>query len=107
MDGLQARLEQGGLVKTVQSSTSLQSNIVAGKLMAQHWQDINLDAQRKSWEESCLEIAQAQEASSISRKGIAESTKAFRKHTDEEKLANWGTLLKSYQAEIDKLTKRR
>eukprot|EP00285_Hemiselmis_virescens_P014823 CAMPEP_0173402798 /NCGR_PEP_ID=MMETSP1356-20130122/54931_1 /TAXON_ID=77927 ORGANISM="Hemiselmis virescens, Strain PCC157" /NCGR_SAMPLE_ID=MMETSP1356 /ASSEMBLY_ACC=CAM_ASM_000847 /LENGTH=394 /DNA_ID=CAMNT_0014363195 /DNA_START=88 /DNA_END=1269 /DNA_ORIENTATION=- len=121
MDGLQARLEQGGLVKksaakqraaetpsasTVQSSTALQSCIVESRLVAQHWQDVNLDAQRKVWEESCLEIANAQETSSASRKGIAESTKAFRKYTDEEKLANWGTLLKSYQSEIDSLTKR-
>lgn len=111
--------------------------------------DVDLDGKRKAWEESCLDIANAQEASSTSRKALAENTKGlvpllcppgpfkhastlnnsarpgkrnrnisevtfagrvaadFRKKTDEEKLEGWGTFLKSYQAEIDSLTKRR
>lgn len=32
---------------------------------------------------------------------------AFKKYPDEKKLEHWGPLLKSYQSEIDNLTKRR
>ncbi|EKX47927.1 hypothetical protein GUITHDRAFT_106475 [Guillardia theta CCMP2712] len=115
MDGLQTRLEQGGIVKTPARTgdnpvnvhvSSVQSVIRNAHLVQYHWKDVDLEAKRKAWEETTLEVANAQESSAASRKALAESTKNFRKLPDEEKLAAWGALLKSYQSEIDSLTKR-
>jgi homeobox protein cut-like len=83
-----------------------QSLLRQAQLAIEHWTEVDLDEKRKGWEASTLEVANAQEASTTSRKTLAESTKAFRKLEDAEKLAGWGTLLKSYQGEIDSLTKR-
>eukprot|EP00960_Hanusia_phi_P044864 756872-Hanusia_phi.AAC.3 len=123
MDGLQTRLEQGGIVKTPARPVGLpkshpERHCVAGRESGecpyffntvsdtQRESDVELEAKRKGWEETTLEVANAQESSTTSRKALAESTKNFRKLPDEEKLAAWGPLLKSYQTEIDSLTKR-
>ena len=51
-------------------------------------------------------IASFDSASKGSRKKLGTQTKAFKKFDDGEKLSNFPTLLKSYQKEIDSLTKR-
>jgi len=86
--------------------SSAQSLLRRSQLEIHHWKEVDLDEKRKGWEASTLEVANAQEGSSTSRKALAESTKAFRKLDDTEKLAGWGALLKGYQGEIDSLTKR-
>jgi len=115
MDGLQARLEAAIVKKPGAtqadagvsiSVSSAQSLLRQAQLAIEHWKEVDLDEKRKGWEASTLEVANAQEASTTSRKVLAESTKAFRKLDDGEKLVGWGTLLKSYQGEIDSLTKR-
>lgn len=88
------------------SVSSAQSLLRQAQLAIEHWKEVDLDEKRKGWEASTLEVANAQEASTASRKALAESTKAFRKLDDAEKLAGWGPFLKSYQGEIDSLTKR-
>ena len=115
MEGIQAKLEQKGFVRgrisesgsrTIGQSSSAQSILTRAELTRQQWNVIDLEQQRKGWEEIGLQIAGSQEAGNTSRKNLAESTKAFKKLTDEEKLQQWGTLLKSYQSEVDLLTKR-
>ena len=85
---------------------AMAAEVRLAQLGIDHWREVDLDEKRREWEASTLEVADAQEASSTSRKALAESTKAFRKLDDAEKLAGWGALLKAYQAEIDSLTKR-
>ena len=86
--------------------SSAQALVRQAQLAIHHWKEVDLDEKRKSWEANTLEIANSQEASTTSRKALAETTKAFRKLEDPEKLAGWGPLLKGYQQEIDSLTKR-
>lgn len=112
MEKLQARLEQQ-LVKqhssdstSMAAASSVNAAVMAAQMAAQHWKEVDLESKRKGWEEVTLEIANAQDACGVSRKNLAESTKAFKKLEDGEKMAHWGSLLKSYQAEIDTLTKR-
>ncbi len=67
-------------------------------------------------EKQALEIAEHREKSTQSRKKLATGTKGisslviyvldFKKATDQEKLTNFNKLLKSYQDEIDSLTRR-
>jgi len=88
------------------SVSAAQALLRTAQLAIHHWKEVDLDEKRKGWEASTLEVANAQEASAGSRKALAETTKAFKKLDDTEKLAGWGALLKSYQAEVDSLTKR-
>ena len=115
MDGLQQTLELKGIVRgahtqmpartAVQNSTA-QSLLARADLTRQQWKVLGLEAQRRGWEELGMQIASSQESSIDSRKHLADSTKEFRKLPDEEKMRSWGPLLKSYQGEVDSLTKR-
>lgn len=78
---------------------------------------IDLDGKRNEIDTQATEIAENKESSVASRKKLAEQTKReyiffpnwiaeFRKYTDAEKATSFGNLLKLYQEEIDKLTKR-
>jgi hypothetical protein len=44
-------------------------------LFASIFAEVDLDSKRKTWEESCLEIAEVQEKSATSRKNLAAETK--------------------------------
>jgi len=70
------------------------------------WSTFDLDGRRAKLDNKALEMKEAREASQRSRKGLAERTKEFRRMNDSEKLATTKDLLKSYQEEIDALTKR-
>ena len=70
------------------------------------WRTVNLDALRKTLDDQALEIADKREASSRSRKELTAETKAFNKGAEAEKLAGIKKILKSYQQEVDSLTKR-
>ncbi|KLO05744.1 hypothetical protein SCHPADRAFT_1002727 [Schizopora paradoxa] len=70
------------------------------------WKDINLSELQKTLDEQGLEIVENQKESIVVRKALAERTKDFKKIPDDEKLNAWKGLLKSYQTEIDNLTKR-
>jgi homeobox protein cut-like len=70
------------------------------------WKDINLTELQKSLDAQGLELVENQKESMVGRKALAEKTREFKKIPDEEKLSAFKGLLKSYQTEIDNLTKR-
>ncbi|KAG9316284.1 CASP C terminal-domain-containing protein [Chiua virens] len=70
------------------------------------WKGINLHEFQKTLDAQGLEIVENQKENVVSRKGLAERTKEFKKIPDEEKLNSFKGLLKAYQQEIDNLTKR-
>mmetsp|Transcript_14221 Transcript_14221/g.19818 ORF Transcript_14221/g.19818 Transcript_14221/m.19818 type:complete len:656 (-) Transcript_14221:1343-3310(-) len=76
------------------------------EVLIEHWKAINLESRKNELDSQATEIANFKDASLESRKKLAEQTKNFRKVPDEEKIKNFGSLLKLYQEEIDKLTKR-
>ncbi|EJD02863.1 uncharacterized protein FOMMEDRAFT_156221 [Fomitiporia mediterranea MF3/22] len=67
------------------------------------WKDINLAELQKTLDAQGIEIVENQKENVVGRKALAEQ---FKKIPDEEKLGAWKGLLKSYQTEIDNLTKR-
>ncbi|KAH9839474.1 CASP C terminal-domain-containing protein, partial [Rhodofomes roseus] len=70
------------------------------------WRDINLSELQKTLDAQGIELVENQKESVVGRKGLADRTKDFKKIPDEEKLNAFKGLLKSYQTEIDSLTKR-
>lgn len=80
-------------------------------LALQAWKDVDLNSKRQLWENQYMEIKDHRNSSISTRKYLNESTKSFR-----SELANSGgnsipveaymELLKSYQEEIDRLSKR-
>jgi homeobox protein cut-like len=117
MEALQGALEAAAIVKKPGAGkqaegglgfnvASAQSLLRHAQIALHHWKEVDLDEKRKEWEALTLEVANAQEGGLTSRKALAESTKAFKKLDDTEKLEGWGALLKGYQCEVDSLTKR-
>ncbi|EPS62295.1 hypothetical protein M569_12496, partial [Genlisea aurea] len=74
--------------------------------VASFWEEFGLEKERTLLDEQGIRIAENQENSQKSRRKLAESTRDFKKASDEDKLGQFSSLLKSYQEEIDKLTKR-
>lgn len=72
----------------------------------QSWEEINLPELQKALDNEALEIKENQKSLLISRKELASKTKLFKKLEDNEKLSEIKLLLKSYQNEIDNLTKK-
>ncbi|KAH8993266.1 CASP C terminal-domain-containing protein [Lactarius hatsudake] len=70
------------------------------------WKDINLTELQKTLDSQGLELVENQKESVVGRKALADKTKDFKKIPDEEKANAFKGLLKSYQTEIDSLTKR-
>ncbi|KAH9047801.1 CASP C terminal-domain-containing protein [Lactarius hengduanensis] len=70
------------------------------------WKDINLTELQKTLDSQGLELVENQKESVVGRKALADKTKDFKKIPDEEKANAFKGLLKSYQTEIDTLTKR-
>ncbi|KAK4489071.1 hypothetical protein RD792_004865 [Penstemon davidsonii] len=68
--------------------------------------DFDLEKERTNLDEQGLRIAENQESSQKNRRKLAESTRDFKKASNEEKLGLFNSLLKGYQEEVDKLTKR-
>lgn len=57
-------------------------------------------------DEQGLKIAENQETSQKNRRKLAENTRDFKKASPDEKLSLFNSLLRSYQEEVDNLTKR-
>lgn len=74
--------------------------------VVQFWKSFDLNSTRLLLDGQGIEIQSMKEQCQKSRKKLAETTKAFRRCTEEEKLTSISSLLKSYQEEIDRLTKR-
>ncbi|TKV91749.1 hypothetical protein SEVIR_9G118500v4 [Setaria viridis] len=70
------------------------------------WKDFDLEKERSGLDEQGLKIAENQETSQKNRRKLAENTRDFKKASSDEKLSLFNSLLKSYQEEVDKLTKR-
>ncbi|KAL8031031.1 hypothetical protein ABFX02_13G000300 [Erythranthe guttata] len=93
---------QGSEREKVNSSSS--STPVSA--VATFWKDFDLEKERTILDEQGLRIAENQENSQKSRRKLAESTRDFKKASNEDKLVLFNSLLKGYQDEVDKLTKR-
>lgn len=74
--------------------------------MLQFWKAFDLDSKRLVLDTQGNAMKTEKDNSLKSRKKLAETTKAFRKLPDTEKVAAAGGLLRAYQEEIDNLTKR-
>ncbi|THH03436.1 hypothetical protein EW145_g6255 [Phellinidium pouzarii] len=74
------------------------------------WKDINLAELQKTLDTQGIEIVENQKENVVGRKALADRTKGkyefMNTIPDEDKLGAWKSLLKSYQTEIDNLTKR-
>jgi homeobox protein cut-like len=68
--------------------------------------EIDFNSKRETLDKQGLEIAEQREKSSNARKKLSQETKVFKKLKESEKAAKFAKLLKSYQEEIDNLTKR-
>nr|GMC69536.1 protein CASP-like [Ipomoea batatas] len=68
--------------------------------------DFDLEKERTILDEQGLRIAENQENSQKNRRKLAESTRDFKKASNEEKLNLFNSLLRGYQEEVDNLTKR-
>ncbi|KAL5663252.1 hypothetical protein ACJX0J_023360, partial [Zea mays] len=66
----------------------------------------DLEKERSGLDEQGLKIAENQETSQKNRRKLAENTRDFKKASSDEKLSLLNSLLKSYQEEVDNLTKR-
>lgn len=70
------------------------------------WQAFGLTEVRRTLDGQALEVAHRRESSSKRRKDLGQSTRAFKKGSEGEKLLGISSILKAYQEEIDELTKR-
>ncbi|KAL6063317.1 hypothetical protein QOT17_011633 [Balamuthia mandrillaris] len=72
----------------------------------QQWKAFNLNGSREQLDKQAAEVVHNQDTSLESRKKLAEATRKFRQLPPETKLKSFGSLLKSYQEEVDRLTQR-
>jgi homeobox protein cut-like len=70
------------------------------------WKDFDLETWRVQLDDQGLQIGKNQESSLKNRRKLAESTRDFKKASQEEKTKSFPALLKGYQEEVDNLTKR-
>uniref|UniRef100_A0A2P2M2G5 Uncharacterized protein MANES_01G012900 n=1 Tax=Rhizophora mucronata TaxID=61149 RepID=A0A2P2M2G5_RHIMU len=75
-------------------------------LVSNFWKDFRLEEEKSVLDEQGLRIGENQENSQKNRRKLAESTRDFKKASPEEKLSLFNSLLRSYQEEVDNLTKR-
>ncbi|XP_011101253.1 protein CASP isoform X1 [Sesamum indicum] len=95
---------QGGGSEREKSNSSSSTTPISA--VATFWKDFDLEKERTILDEQGLRIAENQENSQKNRRKLAESTRDFKKASNEEKLVLFNSLLKGYQEEVDKLTKR-
>ncbi|OQS06274.1 CASP isoform X2 [Thraustotheca clavata] len=74
--------------------------------VAAFWKGFDLDSKRVMLDAQGVTMQEQKESSLKSRKALAEHTKKFRRLSENEKMTALPQLLKSYQEEIDTLTKR-
>ncbi|KAJ9104602.1 hypothetical protein QFC21_002100 [Naganishia friedmannii] len=71
------------------------------------WKDVSLTTLQKTMDTTALEIVETQKENMIGRKRLAEQTREFKRLPDDViKLNSIKGLLRSYQQEIDSLTRR-
>ncbi|GFR50386.1 hypothetical protein Agub_g12601 [Astrephomene gubernaculifera] len=74
-------------------------------LISSFWRDFDLEGMRAKLDDVALKVAEHQEESTQNRRKLAEATREFKKN-NEAVSKTVGPLLKQYQEEIDRLTKR-
>ncbi|XP_021374764.1 homeobox protein cut-like 1 isoform X3 [Mizuhopecten yessoensis] len=74
--------------------------------MCQYWKDFDLQELQKQLDATATELANRQDESDASRKRLVEQSRDFKKNTPEELRKLVAPLLKSFQAEVDSLSKR-
>ncbi|XP_067032872.1 protein CASP-like [Acropora muricata] len=74
--------------------------------MRNFWKDFSLPELQKSLDVTATELADRQDESDTSRKKLVELSRDFKKNTPEDTRKKVAPLLKSFQAEIDALSKR-
>jgi len=72
----------------------------------QYWKTFDLPELQRNLDQIATEIALRQDESDLSRKKLIEQSKTFKKSSSEDARRAAAPLLKSFQAEIDSLTKR-
>ncbi|GFP83311.1 protein casp [Phtheirospermum japonicum] len=97
---------QGGGGGSEREKANSSSSSTPVSAVASFWKDFDLEKERTVLDEQGLRIAENQENSQKNRRKLAESTRDFKKASNEEKLVLFNSLLKGYQEEVDKLTKR-
>ncbi|KAI9496836.1 Golgi vesicle transport-related protein [Zychaea mexicana] len=70
------------------------------------WRGVGLPTLQRQLDQQGLAIVENQKDGLMSRKKLAEQTREFKKMPDEDKLQQFKSLLKGYQAEIDNITRR-
>lgn len=70
------------------------------------WREFGLESLRPKLDETGLKIAEYQEVSMQNRRGLSEATREFRRKAQDTTVRAVGDLLKQYQQEVDRLTKR-
>ncbi len=80
-------------------------------VVCRFWTDFNLEAMRSKLDEEGLKVAEHQEESMQNRRKLADSTREFKKAAAAAEggapsAKSVSALLKQYQEEIDRLTKR-
>nr|GLL35831.1 protein CASP-like isoform X3 [Ipomoea trifida] len=96
--------EAGGSEREKLNSMSSSTTPIAA--VASFWKEFDLEKERIALDEQGLRIAENQENSQKNRRKLAESTRDFKKASNEDKLSLFNSLLKGYQEEVDNLTKR-
>ena len=75
-------------------------------VVCSYWKEFDLENMRSKLDEVGLKIAEHQEEAMQNRKKLAEATRDFKKGASDAITKPLGALLKHYQEEIDRLTKR-
>lgn len=74
--------------------------------MCQYWKNFDLQDLQKNLDTTATEIANRQDESDISRKKLVDQSRDFKKNTPEDVRKVVAPLLRSFQSEVDALSKR-
>ncbi|XP_011671722.2 homeobox protein cut-like 1 [Strongylocentrotus purpuratus] len=74
--------------------------------MFQYWKEFNLTQLQRELDDTATDLANRQDESDTSRKRLVEQSREFKKNTPEDVRKQVAPLLKSFQAEVDSLSKR-
>lgn len=75
-------------------------------VVSKYWTELDLESMRSKLDDVGLKIAEHQEEAMQNRRKLAEVTKEYKRTASEAATKGVGPLLKQYQDEIDRLTKR-
>ncbi|KAF2069865.1 hypothetical protein CYY_008818 [Polysphondylium violaceum] len=91
---------------TTAAAVTQSNNNNSFESILESWRVFNVEKKKSDLGDLITQIGGLKEDCLKSRKVLAKQTQDFKKVADEEKIKNFGSLLKLYQDEVDKLTKR-